>query len=126
MLDRFLWVLKNTLNRLTIRIAHSSRGPFSTIRHVGRKSGRLYETPVILAKVPEGFIAELTYGERVDWYRNVLAAGRCVVVHHGQEYQVSSIEPCPAEQGRAAYSTPFKQVLKATGRAEFRLLRTDP
>ena len=26
--------------------------------------------PVILAKAPEGFIAELTYGDEVNWYRN--------------------------------------------------------
>ena len=37
----------------------------------GRKSGRAYETPVTLARVPEGFIAELTFGENVDWYRNI-------------------------------------------------------
>jgi hypothetical protein len=35
------------------------QGP-RTIRHVGRKSGRSYETPVILVALPEGFIAELT------------------------------------------------------------------
>jgi hypothetical protein len=26
---------------------------FSLIRHVGRKSGRIYETPVILVQIPE-------------------------------------------------------------------------
>jgi hypothetical protein len=58
---RFLWTLKNTLNRLTTRAARSGRGVFSLIRHVGRRSGRTYETPVILAEVPGGFVAELTY-----------------------------------------------------------------
>jgi hypothetical protein len=77
--SRFLWLLNNTLNRVTSQIARSGRGPVSLIRHVGRKSGRTYETPVILAKAPEGFIAELTYGENVNWYRNVVAAGGCVV-----------------------------------------------
>jgi hypothetical protein len=52
--ERFLWVLKNTLNRVTTAMARSGHGPFSLIRHVGRKSGRIYETPVILGKVPEG------------------------------------------------------------------------
>src|SRR4051812_50056213 len=74
---RFLWMLKNSLNRLTIRIARSGRGPFSLVRHVGRRSGRTYETPVILARVPQGFVAELTYGAGVDWYRNIVAAGGC-------------------------------------------------
>ena len=57
---RFLWLLKDTLNRVTSRLARAGCGPFSLIRHAGRKSGRTYETPVILARVPEGFIVELT------------------------------------------------------------------
>jgi deazaflavin-dependent oxidoreductase (nitroreductase family) len=123
--SRFLWLLNNTLNRVTSHIARSGRGPFSLIRHVGRKSGRTYETPVILAEAADGFIAELTYGENVNWYRNVVAAGGCVVVHHGVEYRVATIEPCSAERGRSAYPAPFRVVLKAAGRNEFRLLRTD-
>ena len=121
---RFFWLLKNTLNRVTSRMARAGHGPFSLIRHVGRKSGRTYETPVILAQVPEGFIAELTYGESVNWYRNIVAAGGCVVVHHRREYRVTHIEPCSAEYGRGAYAAPFRLILKAAGRKEFRLLRT--
>ena len=121
---RFFWLLKNTLNRVTGQMARAGHGPFSLIRHVGRKSGRTYETPVILVQVPEGFIAELTYGENVNWYRNIVAAGGCVVVHHRREYRVTHIEPCSAEYGRGAYAAPFRLILKAAGRKEFRLLRT--
>jgi deazaflavin-dependent oxidoreductase (nitroreductase family) len=123
---KFLSLLNNTLNRATSRIARSGRGPFSLIRHVGRKSGRTYETPVILARVPEGFIAELTYGDNVNWYRNVVAAGGCVVVHHRVEYRVTHIEPCSPERGRHAYPIPFRQILKVAGRDQFRLFRTQP
>jgi deazaflavin-dependent oxidoreductase (nitroreductase family) len=123
--QRFLWLLKNTLNRITSLIARSGYGPFSLIRHVGRKSGRTYETPVILASVPEGFIAELTYGDKVDWYRNAVAAGGCVVVQRRREYTVTHIDRCRPDRGRSAYPTPFRQILKAAGRTEFRLLRTD-
>lgn len=123
--SRFLWLLKNTLNRVTSRIARSGYGPFSLIRHTGRRSGRTYETPVILVGVAEGFIAELTYGEKVDWYRNAVAAGGCVVVHRGKEYTVTYIERCSAERGRSAYPAPFRQILKVARRSEFRLLRTD-
>lgn len=51
--------MAHTVNRVTTRVAQSSHGPFSLVRHVGRRSGRTYETPVILAKVPDGFVAEL-------------------------------------------------------------------
>jgi len=117
-------VLNNTLNRVTTPLARSGHGPFSLIRHVGRKSGHTYETPVILVKVAEGFVAELTYGEKVNWYRNSMAAGGCVVVFHGQEYTVEGIEPCSRERGLNAYPAPFRLILKTGGRKEFRLLRT--
>ena len=123
--ERFLWVLKHTLNPLTARLARSRFGPFSLIRHVGRKSGRIYETPLILARVPDGFIAELTYGDRVDWYRNAVAGGAVVVVHAGTEFPITRIDTCPAERGLRAYSAPFRWILKATGRNEFRLLHAD-
>ena len=124
--SRFLWSLNHTLNRVTGQIARSGHGPFSLVRHVGRKSGRTYETPLILARVPEGFITELTYGTEVNWYRNVLAAGGCVLLHHRVEYHVVAVEACSTERGRDSYPALFSQILKATGRHEFRLLRTDP
>jgi deazaflavin-dependent oxidoreductase (nitroreductase family) len=120
----YLWLLKNTLNRVTARAARGGGGPFSLIRHVGRRSGKTYETPVILARVPEGFVAELTYGEDVNWFRNIEAAGGCVVVFGGEEYRVDAIEPCDAATGRAAFPTVRRAILTATRRKNFRLLRS--
>jgi deazaflavin-dependent oxidoreductase (nitroreductase family) len=120
----FLWVLKNTLNRLTTRMARAGRRPFALVRHIGRKSGRSYETPLILALVPEGFVAELTYGPNVSWYRNVTAAGQCVVAFGGVEYQVESIEPYPSDAGTRAFGNPAGLLLRLLRRHEFRLLRT--
>jgi deazaflavin-dependent oxidoreductase (nitroreductase family) len=122
--DRFFWVLTRSVNPLAERLARSGRGPFSLVRHVGRTSGRSYETPLILAPVRQGFIAELTYGEDVDWYRNVVAAGHCVVVYRGTEYPVVAVEPCVATVGRAAYPAPQRWLLKLARRDQFRLLRT--
>jgi deazaflavin-dependent oxidoreductase (nitroreductase family) len=121
---RYLWLLKNTLNRLTTRVAKSGRGPFSLVRHVGRKSGTVYETPIIVAAVPEGFVAELTYGENVNWYRNVVAAGGCDLLVAGVTYRVVAIEPYPVAAGRRAFGFPARLVLTLLGRKEFRLLRT--
>lgn len=120
----FLWLLKNTLNRLTTRLARAGWGPFSLVRHIGRKSGKQYETPIIVAGVPEGFIAELTYGEDVNWYRNIVAAGACQILVHGRPHRVVAIEIYPAEAGRRAFPPLARVVLRVLRRREFRLLRT--
>ncbi|MEJ3406062.1 nitroreductase family deazaflavin-dependent oxidoreductase [Rathayibacter sp. YIM 133350] len=121
----FLWLLKHTLNRLTLRLARAGRGPFSLIRHVGRKSGKTYETPVILARVPEGFVAELTYGPEVSWYRNIVAAGGCEVLSHRAVYRIVAVEPYGAEEGIRAFGNPAALVLRLLKRHEFRLLRME-
>lgn len=118
----YLWTLKNTLNRLTLRLARSGHGPFSLVRHVGRKSGTVYETPIMVARHPEGFVAELTYGPQVNWYRNVVAAGKCELVVHGVVHQIDGIEPCTVEDGLAAFGSPRSIVLRILRRREFRLL----
>ena len=121
----FLWVLKNTLNRLTLRLARWGHGPFSLLRHTGRKSGKQFETPLILAAVPGGFVAELTYGTEVNWYRNLLAGGAASVVRGRQEWAVVGVESLDADVGLAAFGFPASAVLRLLRKREFRMLRTD-
>lgn len=118
----YLWLLSHTLNPLTTRLARSGHGPFSLIRHVGRRSGRTYETPVILARTRDGFVAELTYGPDVNWYRNIVASGGCVVVDRSGSHVVDRIETCDPETGLRAYGYPQALVLRLLRRREFRLL----
>ncbi|MGC5076787.1 nitroreductase/quinone reductase family protein [Agrococcus sp. DT81.2] len=124
MRQAWLWLIKHTLNRLTARVARSPGGPFSLVRHVGRRSGRSFETPIIVAAVPDGFVCELTYGADVDWYRNIVAAGRCELVVDGELHQVVAVERISAEAGRRAFPAPARFVLRLLRRREFRLLRT--
>ena len=119
----WLATIKHTLNPLVLRMARRGVGPFALVRHVGRKSGATYETPLILARVPEGFIAELTYGPEVNWYRNIVAAGRCEVVWRGREYAISGIQPFPTDAGLRAFGPARSWVLRLLRRHEFRLLR---
>ena len=119
----WLWLLKHTLNPVTVRAARSGVGPFALVRHTGRKTGRVYETPLILARHPRGFVAELTYGPDVAWYRNVVAAGRCTVLVKGVPYEVDGVEPCGVGEGLRAFGQPAATVLRLLRRRDFRLLR---
>ena len=113
-------VLKYTLNPLTVRLAHTRFGPFALVQHVGRRSGKPFETPLIVAPLPDGsVVVELTYGFDVDWYKNVVAAGGCAILRHGQRYEVNHIEPLPADVGRAAFPLPARVILRLLRRTHF-------
>lgn len=117
-------VLKNTLNRLTLRAAHGKRGPFSIVTHVGRKTGKTFETPIIIQPTVGGFMIELTYGEGVQWYRNVVAAGGCELTYHGVKYRVDGIQPVDASVGLAAFPASQRRLLMLLHREHFVLFRT--
>ena len=89
--------------------------PISIIRHVGRRSGKLYETPVIVEPLAEGFVFALTYGPDVDWYRNILATGRATLRWHGKEYALEKPEPIDRQAALAAFPQPFRLILRFVG-----------
>ena len=110
---------KYVANRITRRFAYSSRGPFAIIRHVGRKSGRSYEATIIVEPVGERFVIALTYGPEVDWYRNVLAAGRATLLWHGNVYTLEKPEPMDAQVALLAFPQPFRSTLRVLGTKQF-------
>lgn len=112
-------LLKYTLNPLTRRLGHSSIGPITIIQHVGRRSGKHYETPIIAAQLNKDFVIELTYGPDVDWYKNVLAAGGCTLIWHGKSYVIDKLEPLDAETGLSAFPLPAQLVLQLLQRQHF-------
>jgi deazaflavin-dependent oxidoreductase (nitroreductase family) len=76
-------------NRIAIRFAARLPG-FAIVTNVGRKSGRLYHTPVNVFREPDGFLIALTYGRDSGWVRNVLAAGGCQLETRRAPYQLSA------------------------------------
>jgi hypothetical protein len=54
--------VKHFVNPLMRNFARSSRGPFALLRHVGRRSGKTYEIPIMVRRVEDGFVIVLTIG----------------------------------------------------------------
>ncbi|MBE0699213.1 MAG: nitroreductase family deazaflavin-dependent oxidoreductase, partial [Anaerolineaceae bacterium] len=81
--DRLRYFNKRVTNRVTMRFA--GKHVYALIHHQGRKSGISYQTPVVAMPAGENFILPLPYGEHVDWYRNILAAGECRMEWRGRE-----------------------------------------
>ena len=77
------------MNRITILFARWLP-VFGILTHLGRKSGKVYQTPVNVFRAPNGFIVALTYSGRSEWVKNVIAAGGCELKTAGKKYQLSS------------------------------------
>lgn len=110
---------KYILNRLTRYLAAISFGPFAIVRHVGRRSGKRYETPIFVFRIVDGFIVVLTYGPNVDWYRNVVAANHCAVIWHRKEFDIVNIEPTDSATALPALPPPIKLILGTVGVHDF-------
>ena len=84
---------KRYLNPRALKIAGRLNSPYATLRHVGRRSGSMYTTPLVadFAQNWDGFIIPLPYGVNTDWCRNVMAAGRCTITKDQVVYNI--IEP---------------------------------
>ena len=80
---------------LALRSAGKQGSNTSVVRHVGRRSGRVYETPVVAAQHDDSFLIALPYGKRTDWLKNVLGTGSATIVTNGQAYEVDRPEVIP-------------------------------
>jgi deazaflavin-dependent oxidoreductase (nitroreductase family) len=90
-------------NPLQMRSAGRPGTYASVIRHQGRTTGRIYETPVWAAATEDGFAIAIVYGSRTDWVKNVLASGAAAIVHEGDTYEVDRPEIVPMESARAYF-----------------------
>jgi deazaflavin-dependent oxidoreductase (nitroreductase family) len=61
---------------------------FGVVIHRGRKSGRIYETPVNVFREGEAYLFFLTYGSDAQWVKNILAAGSCSLETRGRVVQL--------------------------------------
>jgi len=88
-------VNRAVVNPLQMRSAGQAGASASIIRHRGRVSGRLHETPVGAEATDDGFVIALPYGTTTDWLKNLLASGTATIVDEGETYEVDQPEVRP-------------------------------
>src|ERR1700687_4914810 len=79
-------------NKLFLSFAGEPGTPYAVIRHLGRRTGQSYETPVLAAPTADGFVIALPYGIDVDWLRNLQASGQGEIIHGGTETPIAAPE----------------------------------
>ena len=83
------------VNPRVLKTAGTPGAYASVIRHVGRTTGRPYETPVVAEPTGDGFVIALPYGTTANWVKNVLASGSATIVDEGTTYRVDQPEIAP-------------------------------
>jgi deazaflavin-dependent oxidoreductase (nitroreductase family) len=81
-------VNRRYINPRQMRSAGQLGAYAGVVHHVGRTSGRTYDTPVVPYPGDDGFVIVLPYGTRPDWVRNVLAAGSATIELEGRTHRV--------------------------------------
>jgi deazaflavin-dependent oxidoreductase (nitroreductase family) len=113
------YVAKHTVNRLAVRNAGSAKSPFALLLHVGRHSGKAFKTPIMVVALDADFVIALTYGPKVDWYRNIQANGQGTLIWHGKTYRIESIEPLERSVGLSVYPPHERLILRLVNIREF-------
>ena|SRR5438552_1943962 len=114
------WLAKINIaftNRITGLFAGWLPG-FGILTHVGRKSGKVYRTPINVFRASNGFVIALTYSSQSEWVKNVLAAGGCELKTRGKKYQLSSPKVVP-DTTRGRFPFPVRIVLTVVGADEY-------
>ena len=114
------WVASFNLavtNRATSLFAGWLPG-FGILTHVGRKSGKVYQTPVNVFRTSNGFVIALTYSSQSEWVKNVLAAGGCELKTRGKKYQLSAPNVV-RDRTRQRFPIPVRVVLRIVGADEY-------
>ncbi len=114
------WLAKINIaftNRITSLFAGWLPG-FGILTHLGRKSGKVYRTPINVFRASNGFIIALTYSSQSEWVKNVLAAGGCELKTRRKKYQLSAPQVV-RDPTRRRFPVPVRIVLRIVGADEY-------
>jgi deazaflavin-dependent oxidoreductase (nitroreductase family) len=103
--------LTKVMRPIALKSAGKVDSNTSVVHHVGRLSGKTYETPVVAVEHEDCFLVALPYGERSDWLCNVLAKGKAEITSHGERYPVDQPKVIPISEA-TLYFRPKEQRLQ--------------
>jgi deazaflavin-dependent oxidoreductase (nitroreductase family) len=89
--------------------------PLAIAHHVGRKSGRRYQTPVLAFSTDDGFVTPLPYGTDTDWCLNWIEAGKGTFEASGRRTAVANPRVVSAEEALPLLPPILRPGLRALG-----------
>ena len=109
---------RDVTNRITKPFA-KRLGGFAVIEHRGRRSGAEYSTPVNAWSSGNELVVALTYGDDVDWLKNVDAAGEARLVIKGKGFAVRAPQRLDRDSGLKLVPRWVGAILKALDVTKF-------
>jgi deazaflavin-dependent oxidoreductase (nitroreductase family) len=116
-------ISRRWLNPWQLRRAGRPGAYASIIRHRGRRTGRLYETPVGVVPMDDNFLVMLPYGSNTQWLRNVLAAGEATLVTEGRTVRADRPVMIPFSRVAERFSASDRRASQLFAVTECLLLR---
>lgn len=108
-----------TYNGMTRKISGTKRTSWGLLTHVGRRSGRVYQTSLGANPYGDGFLLPLTYGPHTDWYRNLMAAGTGTLTWRGRTHQLERPELISGPEAMRSWPTGSRILLQLAGIHDF-------
>jgi deazaflavin-dependent oxidoreductase (nitroreductase family) len=106
--------MTKVLNPLIVKLAGRRHFRMAAqIRHVGRRSGRTYTTPVSARRAGDMVAIALTFGNQSDWSRNIRSAGGGTIRIEGEEYEVTQPQLISREEAKPLVQTAFRPMARA-------------
>jgi deazaflavin-dependent oxidoreductase (nitroreductase family) len=89
--------------------------PLAVITHRGRHTGKTYSNPVMAFKTGRGFTFALTYGEKVDWVKNLQASGYGELRYGGEVYSLNGFKLLNIEDVEDVFPSAVRMTLGLIG-----------
>ena len=123
--------MTKVLNPVIVKFAGRRHfGMAGQIQHVGRRSGKVYITPVTAHMHGNVIVIALTFGNQSDWARNVRAAGGCTIRINGRTFQAINPRFLSREEAgpllKAAFGPMQRAGIRMLGIRQFMRLQAKP
>ena len=99
-------------NRFSLLLSGYRYSPWSIIVHEGRKTGRIYSTPIVAVSAEDSFFIPLPYGDDVDWLQNVLSKGSCKIKINGKWFIAWDPQVINSDDALSAFPTVLQMVFR--------------
>jgi deazaflavin-dependent oxidoreductase (nitroreductase family) len=92
---------------------------YAVLRHVGRRSGRTYEIPIVAFPTIDGFLIPLPFGESTQWLKNLEAAETAGLRRAGHDFAIERPSVVPLDTLTTELPRPIRFVARRVGIDQF-------